>query len=138
MELLVIRSAYNNLITEDIIKQYKNKILFSYIDYENMQYFIYKYKIEKYYSFMEVLPSIQQLKFIDYYQDSRVIANDIMYIAKRGQKILHIRKLFPMTWLDFINYDNFVITKDVSIYNIPFKILNEKKKDIVIFKKIII
>lgn len=134
MELLVIRSTYNNLITDNIIQQYKDKILFTYIDYDNMQYFINKYKIKQYYSFMEILPQIQQIKFIDYYQNDCVIANDILYVSIKGQKVLHVRELFPMTWLDYINYNNFIITKNVNIYNIPDYILKQKEKEIQIFK----
>ena len=133
MQLLVIRAAFNNLITNEIIEKYKENILFTYIDYKNMDYFIEKYKIIKYYSFLEILPSIANTEFIDFYQDKKVIVNPIIYNKVKKQKICHIRELFPLTWIDKDTFSNFVIDKNVRITNIPLNILDERKREIVIY-----
>lgn len=133
MQLLVIRAAFNNLITNEIIEKYKENILFTYIDYKNMDYFIKKYKIIKYYSFLEILPNIANTEFIDFYQDKHVIVNPVIYNKVKKQKICHIRELFPLTWLDKDTYSNFIIDKNVRITNIPLNILNERKREIVIY-----
>ena len=49
MKLLVIRADFNNTISDRIIEEYRDNILFTYIDYKNMNYFIEKYNIIKYY-----------------------------------------------------------------------------------------
>lgn len=133
MKLLVIRAAFNNTISDRIIEEYRDNILFTYIDYKNMNYFIEKYNIIKYYSFMEILPNIANIEFIDFYQDKHVIVKPIIYNKIKKQKIYHIRELFPLTWLDEKEFNNFIIDKNVRITNIPIYILKEREKDIVIY-----
>lgn len=129
MDVLLIQSAYNNLIVPEIINEYKDRILFAYIDYKNMNYFIDKYNIVKYYSFIEVLPHLSTWNIINYYKCASVICDNVLY-NKSGKKIIKIRENFPLTWLDYNIGNCYVIFKNSAYYNIPDFILSDKNANI--------
>lgn len=123
-DLLIIRSFYNNKLTDSVIEKYKDNILFTYIDYYNMNRIIKKNNIRKYYSFFDIIGNIKEYNLIDYYDDSNVNSDIIIY-NKKGTGLIYIREHFLLSWNIYEeNRDSkFLVSKNVPLYNIPIEFL---------------
>lgn len=123
-ELLLIMSWYNNRITDDIIKKYKDRILFSFCDYYTVKYFREKFGINRYYNISDIDFLSMNTSIVNYYINDRFTYSKIISLNNNIDKckVIFGDKNQKIKWIDLIEYKKIVLVNIKNQWNIP----NEK------------
>lgn len=119
-DLLLIESYYNNNINEELINEYKDNILFCYIDQKNLNLLINKFQIINYYSFFDIIKDYKNYNIINYYDLGNNTGLNNFIISKNKGEIKLIDISNKLLWSDFyseIKY-KFIYNKNSYKWNI--------------------